>query len=464
MVRFARGMPTAKVLKGVDLTTNVAIVFIAPYLYVRQLAYAQETASNSATTHLLSGLAVVGWLVVAAIVLAAVGQRHEARAGRLFTAALGLAVLYGMQMVWPNPDIEGLLTATVPLLIVWPFVSPSIPRQVANYLLAGAFYALLLAFIAIVRLSHSSAVIGFPAETHMIWTALTIATVTYGQLLLGLQRLLPLRLALAMLAIAAILVALAVLTGSAAAVLLSIVLVLAQFYSSASAGEHETVVRKHTRVPRQLTASPVYRPDYLYERRQLLSMRLASIIAHDPTPGVTKLNAMLDVATTLIDADAAYILKLQEHPIRNVKLLTGTGTAGTDDSTCPAFLTKADAPVLFHALHSDETLIFSQREWGQSPNLDALYRSLGDAEPGPTIIQPITHEAKAFGLAVVSNWRTKRPFTDEESRLVQVLSVRLATVIVRQDHIHGIVLTPTQKPKQFDSGATNATSAAASFC
>jgi hypothetical protein len=437
--------------------SDILFFVVTPFLFLRHLLTVepQILETNSKGIDLASILAVVGWLVVAAFVLLGLRSRHDPRGRRIFAAALTLAVLYIVRMVWGNPNIEGALTAATPLLLVWPFVTAAISPRTVNYVLTGALYVIFLLFAASWRLSQQAALVAFPIEPYVFWVALTIFAVAFGQLLLGRQRLWPLRFAMLMLATGAVFAAFDANVGEAVVLLLAFLLVLAQVYKSVwdvdATPDRPAVTREERRHPAKTTPQP----DYLYEKRQLLSMRLATIVADRSSADVPNLEAMLDVVASIMEIDAAYIFQVREDPVLSLVSLARFGARASEAGSQQTTLTGSNAPVLLHALQHDQTLIFSQTDWGESPSLDILYGSLGEVSPGPTVIQPITHGRQGYGLVIIGNPDSKREFVDEESRLCQVAAVRIAAVIARASDAESIALSPPLPHTNEGSSGTN---------
>ncbi len=437
--------------------SDILFYVVTPFLFLRHLLTAkpQILAAGSREIDPVNSLAVVGWLVLATLVLLALRSRRDARGRRIFAIALALALLHSVRMVWPNTNLDGALTAATPLFLVWPFVTEAIPTRTANYILVGTFYVIVLLFLAAWRLSQQAELIALPVDLAFFWAALTIFTTAFGQFLLGRQRLWPLRFAMLMLATGAVFAALDSAIGEAISLVLVLLLVLAQFLDSVwivkSPPDMASVAQEK---PRQLPQTTP-QPGYLYEKRQLLSMRLATIVADRLSAGPAKLEAMLEVVTSVMEVDVAYVFQVRKDPVLSLVATARSGFPPQDAWNHQAALTDSNAPVLLHALRYDQTLIFSQTTWGESPSLDILYQSLGESSPGPTIVQPISRGNQGFGLVIVGNPGSKRAFADEESRLGQVAAVRIAAGIARQGNAESIGLLPTPPLTDTATSGTN---------
>jgi hypothetical protein len=224
---------------------------------------------------------------------------------------------------------------------------------------------------------------------------------------------------------------------------LALLLVLVQFYWStrATAGGQEQVTGHEPDTeqepdPRATTSvqhpGPVLASaDQLYEKQQLLSMRLASIVAFDPPSLPALLTKMLELALGVLEADVAALLVVHFQPTTALVLVRRVDVTRPYAPVRPSVVYYRQIPALDDALHRGERLLYDGTEG--TPGLEALYQTLGEATPGPTMVQPILYQEQRLGLVVVGNPHSGKLMTQEsEGRLCETLAARLAPLLARQ--------------------------------
>jgi hypothetical protein len=391
---------------------------------------------------------------------------EPAQARRLLVAAVGLVAVRLMRLWWPDPNLAGALTVVEPLLIVWPFVTPIIPLPCADYAVGGAFYALLLLFGAVWRVSERSAAYAIAFDPTVIWMALTLTAAVIGQVLLGVgqlplgigqqelgrQRLVLLRLALVLLSLGAVLAAIDMQEAAGLVTLLGGLLVFIKILFVLRAPQPRTrpapATARATRPARPAALGapgsavatpqpadygpPAPRPRYLYEKRQLLSMRLASIVAYNGLALPELLNEMLSTFGDILPAELSAVLLAHDEPSPSLVLAGRYETAQPGVVMSPATLDEAQAPALFEALRRGRKV---EGKVGVE-----VKDALGLEGSGPVLLWPIVRGERVYGLLVVGNPISWRTIDEENCPLCQVMSARLGAAIARYNGLNGFPL------------------------
>ena len=168
---------------------------------------------------------------------------------------------------------------------------------------------------------------------------------------------------------------------------------------------------------------------YLFERRQLVSMRLASLAAYD-TPNLPDvLNEMLVTFATTTPADIVYILLLKERDAAQpvLALTSKYDAVHSSSAMLPADFQEDQVPELFHALRHNQRMIQDEAEVKIEVEGEDELRS------GPVLVQPIARGDRGYGLVIAGNPHSKRTFTEDDGRLCQVLAVSVGAVIARDE-------------------------------
>ena len=80
-----------------------------------------------------------------------------------------------------------------------------------------------------------------------------------------------------------------------------------------------------------------------------------------------------------------------------------------------------------HVLNRAREVQINKRE--DNPELRILFSLMGSAQTGPLIIQPLVHDGSAFGVLLVGNGTSGRPFTASETQLSRTLAEQVTTAI-----------------------------------
>lgn len=84
-------------------------------------------------------------------------------------------------------------------------------------------------------------------------------------------------------------------------------------------------------------------------------------------------------------------------------------------------------PALAHAIRHQRQLLLNQAT--HHPQLRSLYMMLGSQQVGPVLIQPLVRKRRALGALLVTNERSRRPFTEKEARLCHSITAQVSAAV-----------------------------------
>lgn len=137
----------------------------------------------------------------------------------------------------------------------------------------------------------------------------------------------------------------------------------------------------------------------------------------------TTLVTAISVAETALGAEVCALGLPTEQTHRRIELaLVRTPDRPTEEGSV---FDLDQQPIIKRAIRTRRQVVMHQAD----KEAAELFTLLGEAEPGPLLIQPLIHDRVVVGVLIAGNPRSKRVWTEEERRLATLVGQRLAIAV-----------------------------------